>query len=140
MERIVINSTVGIAGLIDVAAKIGIPYHATTSASPWARLASRKALIGAAAARSTAASRSGRFGVDGFFDPLSWARFHGKDTWMFARGGLRVIDTVDQTRDQFESIERSSLDFYASTRNLYRQSRELRIQGGAIAGAELPDL
>ena len=61
--------------------------------------------------------------VDGAFDPLSYARFHGKDTWLFVRSSLRVLDIVDQRRDEFETIERSSFDFYAATRNLYRQSR-----------------
>ena len=78
--------------------------------------------------------------VDGFFDPLSWARFHGKDTWMLARAGLRVLDVVDRQRDQFETIERTSIDFYATTRNLYRQSRNARIRGETSKGTTpLPD-
>jgi len=141
LERIIINSTVGIAGLIDVAARIGIPHHSNDFGITLGKAGVQEGsylvlpLLGPLPPRDLVGS-----GVDGFFDPLSWARFHGKDTWMFARGGLRVIDTVDQTRDQFESVERTSIDFYASTRNLYRQSRELRIRGGAVAGAELPDL
>jgi ABC-type transporter lipoprotein component MlaA len=78
--------------------------------------------------------------VDGAFDPLSYARFRGKDTWMFARSGLRILDTVDRRRDRFETIERSSVDFYATTRNLYRQSRDARIQGQDSSTAQLPDL
>lgn len=141
LERIIINSTVGIAGLIDVAAKIGLPHHSNDFGITLGKAGVQEGsylvlpLLGPLPPRDLVGS-----GVDGFFDPLSWARFHGKDTWMFARGGLRVIDTVDQTRDQFESIERTSIDFYATTRNLYRQSREVRIRGGAVAGAELPDL
>ncbi len=77
--------------------------------------------------------------VDGAFDPLSYARFHGKDTWMFARSGARVLDTVDRRRDEFETIERTSLDFYATTRNLYRQARRAQIHGDD-GGIDLPDL
>jgi phospholipid-binding lipoprotein MlaA len=79
-------------------------------------------------------------GVDGFFDPLSWARFHGKDTWMLVRGSLRVLDVTDRQRDQFDSIERTSVDFYATTRNLYRQNRDAKIKGDqAVSTASLPD-
>ena len=35
-------------------------------------------------------------------------------------------------------IERSSIDFYASTRNLYRQSRNAQIQGDEPAVPESP--
>jgi ABC-type transporter lipoprotein component MlaA len=59
---------------------------------------------------------------------------------MFARSGLRVLDTVDQQRDQFDTIERTSIDFYATTRNLYRQSRNARIRGESASMAPLPDL
>jgi len=141
LGRIVVNSTVGIAGLIDVAARIGLPYHSNDFGITLGKAGVQEGsylvlpLIGPLPPRDLVGS-----GVDGFFDPLSWARFNGKDTWMFARGALRIADTVDQTRDQFDSIERSSLDFYATTRNLYRQSRDARIRGDGAAGAELPDL
>ncbi len=42
--RFMVNSTVGLAGLIDVATEIGIPGHTNDfSASPWARAACMKA-------------------------------------------------------------------------------------------------
>lgn len=141
LERIIINSTVGIAGLIDVAAKIGLPHHSNDFGITLGKAGVQEGsylvlpLLGPLPPRDLVGS-----GVDGFFDPLSWARFHGKDTWMFARGGLRVIDTVDQTRDQFESIERTSIDFYASTRSFYRQSREAQIKGGQPLFQNLPNL
>src|SRR3569832_2254920 len=80
-------------------------------------------------------------GVDGCFDPLSWARFNGKATWMLVRAGLRVLDIVDLQRDQVDTIERTSIDFYATTRNLYRQSSDakIRVETGTST-APLPDL
>jgi phospholipid-binding lipoprotein MlaA len=78
-------------------------------------------------------------GVDGFFDPLSYARFPGKDSWMLARSGLRVLDAVDRQRDQFDAIERTSIDFYATTRNLYRQNRNAKIRGTVTDDAVLPE-
>jgi phospholipid-binding lipoprotein MlaA len=138
--RLVINSTIGIGGLIDVAGKLGIPGHENDFGITLGRNGVAEGsylvlpLIGPLPPRDLVGS-----GVDGFFDPLSWARFHGKDTWMFVRRGLRVLDVVDRQRDQFDTIERTSIDFYATTRNLYRQSRNAKIRGRATDGATLPE-
>ncbi len=37
------------------------------------------------------------------------------------RAGLTVLDKREATLDTVESIERTSIDFYATTRSLYRQ-------------------
>jgi phospholipid-binding lipoprotein MlaA len=140
LGRIVVNSTIGIAGLIDVAGNIGLPYHSNDFGITLGKSGVQEGsylvlpFIGPLPPRDLLGS-----GVDGFFDPLSWARFHGKDTWMFARSGLRVLDTVDQQRDSFETIERTSIDFYATSRNLYRQSRDARIRDENTADAQLPE-
>ena len=139
--RILINSTVGIGGLIDVAGKLGIAYHDNDFGITLGQngIAEGSYLVlpfvGPLPPRDLLGS-----GVDGFFDPLAYVQFHGKDTWMFARAGLRVLDTVDRQRDQFDAIERTSIDFYATTRNLYRQSRGARIRGESASTAPLPDL
>src|SRR5689334_893648 len=81
--RIVINSTVGIGGLIDVASKIGIPGHdndfgitlGKNGIAEWSYLVLPFAgplppryLLGTA--------------VDPAFNPLTYVRFHGMGTWM----------------------------------------------------------
>ena len=57
---------------------------------------------------------------------------------MLVRGGLRTLDTVDDRRNEFDTIERTSIDFYATTRNLYRQSRDAQIRG-EDSKIQLPD-
>ena len=141
LGRIVINSTVGIGGLIDVAGKLGIPYHDNDFGITLGQngIAEGSYLVlpfvGPMPPRDLLGSA-----VDGAFDPFNYARFSGRHTLLYARAGLRVLDTVDRQRDQFDSIERSSIDFYATTRNLYRQSREARIRGEESAITQLPDL
>ncbi|HWU54523.1 MAG TPA: VacJ family lipoprotein [Rhizomicrobium sp.] len=141
--RIVINSTVGIGGLIDVASKIGIPGHdndfgitlgkngiaeGSYLVLPFAGPLPPRDLLGTA--------------VDTGFDPLTYIRFHGKDTWMVVRFGIGILDSRTSTLDAVETIERSSIDFYATTRNLYRQSRNAKINEGRPSGAsdDLPNL
>ena len=141
LGRIVVNSTIGLGGLIDVAAKIGIPYHDNDFGITLGQNGIAEGsylvlpLVGPMPPRDLLGSA-----VDGVFEPFNYARFSGRHTFLYARSGLRVLDTVDQRRDEFESIERSSLDFYATTRNLYRQSRDARIRGEDSSTVQLPDL
>ncbi len=139
--RIVINSTVGIGGLIDVASKVGIPYHdndfgitmgkagaaeGSYLVLPFAGPAPPRDLVG--------------IGVDIAFDPLTYVTFHGSDTWMVVRFGMGVLDSRTSQLDAVETIERSSIDFYATTRNLYRQSRNAKINEGKTGPGSNDDL
>jgi phospholipid-binding lipoprotein MlaA len=141
LGRLVVNSTVGLGGLIDVASKIGIPYHDNDFGITLGQngIAEGSYLVlpflGPLPPRDLLGS-----GVDGFFEPLSYARFDGRSTLFTIRSAVRILDAVDRSRDQFETIERSSLDFYATTRNFYRQSRNARIRGEDSGAAPLPDL
>ena len=140
--RIVINSTVGIGGLIDVASKLGIPGHdndfgitlgqngvaeGSYLVLPFAGPLPPRDLLGVV--------------VDQAFDPLTYVRFHGKDTWMVVRFGIGILDSRTSQLDAIEAIERSSIDFYATSRNLYRQSRNAKINNGKAGGPDdLPNL
>jgi phospholipid-binding lipoprotein MlaA len=141
LGRIVINSTIGLGGLIDVAGKMGMPYHNNDFGITLGRNGIAEGsflmlpIFGPMPPRDLLGS-----GVDGAFDPFTYARFHGKDTWMFARTGLRISDTVSSRRRDFESIERTSVDFYATIRNLYRQNRNAQIRGEDANTTALPDL
>ena len=144
LGRILINSTIGLGGLIDVASKIGIPYHdndfGVTLGQSGVAEGSYLVLpfVGPLPPRDLVGS-----GVDGAFDPLSYAHFPGHRILQLSRSAVRILDTVDRNRDDFETIERSSVDFYATTRNLYRQSRNAKIHGDDEDGnafVNLPDL
>ena len=144
LGRIVVNTTVGIGGLIDVASKIGIPYHDNDAGITLGKGGVFEGsylvlpFIGPLPPRDLVGS-----GVDGAFDPLSYAHFSGHHVLQLSRSAVRILDTVDQRRDDFENIERTSVDFYATTRNLYRQNRNAKIRGGEEdnnAFVNLPDL
>jgi len=140
--RIVINSTVGIGGLIDVASKIGIPGHDNDFGITLGKngIAEGSYLVLPFAGPLPPRDLLG-VGVDQAFDPLTYVRFHGKDTWMVVRFGIGILDSRASTLDAVETIERSSIDFYATTRNLYRQSRNAKInEGTATPTDDLPNL
>jgi phospholipid-binding lipoprotein MlaA len=140
--RLIINTTIGIGGLIDVAGKLGIPGHDNDFGITLGQngVAEGSYLVlpifGPLPPRDLVGT-----GVDSFFDPLTWARFDNKATWLLARSGLKTLDVMDRQQEQFDTIERTSIDLYATTRNLYRQSRNAKIKGEkATSAAPLPDL
>ncbi len=140
--RILINSTVGIGGLIDVASKIGIPGHDNDFGITLGKngIAEGSYLVLPLAGPMPPRDLLGT-GADLAFDPLNYVRFHGKDTWMAVRFGIGILDGRASMLDEVETIERSSIDFYATTRNLYRQSRNAKINDGRTTPADdLPNL
>jgi phospholipid-binding lipoprotein MlaA len=138
-SRFVVNSTVGIAGLVDVAAKIGIPGHENdfgiTMGKGGVAEGSYLVLpfIGPRPPRDLVGN-----GVDIGFDPLTYITWNNSSLYMMIRAGASVLDSRAATIDQVESIERSSIDFYATTRSLYRQNRNAQIRGEA-ANQDLPN-
>jgi phospholipid-binding lipoprotein MlaA len=140
--RIIINSTVGVGGLVDIASKIGIPGHENDFGITLGKndIAEGSYLVLPFAGPLPPRDLLGT-GVDIAFDPLTYARFHGSETWMVVRFGIGVLDTVSSQQDAVDSIERSSIDFYATTRNLYRQNRNAKINDGKAGATDnLPNL
>jgi phospholipid-binding lipoprotein MlaA len=138
--RFMVNSTVGLAGLIDVASKVGIPYHdndfGITLGKAGAAEGSYLVLpfFGPKPPRDLVGT-----GVDIAFDPLTYMSWNNSTLYMIIRSGLGVLDSRAASIDEVETIERSSIDFYATTRSLYRQNRAAQINGGKSDNADLPN-
>jgi len=138
--RFMINSTVGLAGLIDVASKVGIPYHdndfGITLGKGGAAEGSYLVLpfVGPKPPRDLVGS-----GVDIAFDPLTYISWNNSTLYMIVRAGLGVLDSSAANIDAVESIQRSSIDSYATTRSLYRQNRNAQIHDGAAQNSDLPN-
>jgi phospholipid-binding lipoprotein MlaA len=137
--RFFINSTVGLAGLIDVASQMGIPGHdndfGITLGKGGAAEGSYLVLpfVGPRPPRDLVGN-----GVDVAFDPLTYITWNNSTLYIIIRGGLSVLDSRTANIDAVESIERSSIDFYATSRSLYRQNRNAQIRGDA-ANQDLPN-
>jgi phospholipid-binding lipoprotein MlaA len=138
--RFVINSTIGVGGLIDVAAKAGIPSHDNDFGITLGKAGAAEGsyLVLPFAGPKPPRDLVGE-GVDIAFDPINYLDWGGVTLFQLVRGGLGVIDSRAATIDQVESIERSSIDFYATTRSLYRQHRAAQINGGKAKIENLPN-
>jgi phospholipid-binding lipoprotein MlaA len=78
-------------------------------------------------------------GVDVAFDPLTYMSWNDSTLYMIIRAGLGVLDERAAQIDAVESIERSSIDFYATTRSLYRQNRAAQIHNDQTPNQDLPN-
>ncbi|MEQ1756223.1 MAG: VacJ family lipoprotein [Micropepsaceae bacterium] len=139
--RFGINSTVGIGGLVDVAKELDIPYHDEDfgqTLGTWG-VGEGPYLYMLVMGPSNARDLTG-FVVDRGLDPLTYVNW-GNDDLEYApvaRTVLNVIDLRARNIETLDEIERSSVDYYASIRSLYRQSRADAIRNGAPS-TDLPD-
>lgn len=141
LGRFLVNSTLGLGGLIDVGTKIGIPGHTTDFGITLGKAGAAEGsylvlpLAGPKPPRDLVGT-----GVDIAFDPLTYISWHGSTYYLIGRALLGFLDDRSANIESVESIQRSSIDFYATTRNLYRQSRAAQINGGKSDLSDLPNL
>jgi phospholipid-binding lipoprotein MlaA len=132
LERFALNSTLGVAGLFDVATRMGVPDHSEDFGQTLGVWGVREGpylvipFLGPDPPRDLTGDVA-----DIFMDPLTYIKFHGSDTWYAVRSGVDVLDLRARNVDTVEQIERTSIDFYATTRSLYRQYRNAEIRNGA---------
>ncbi len=138
--RFTLNSTLGIGGLVDVAAKMGIPSHDNDFGITLGRWGLGEGpflmlpLMGPAPPRDL----TGKI-VDIFLDPLFYVSWRDKIYYDLGLGLISVIDLRAQNIDTLASIERTSVDYYATTRNLYLQYRKAAVNRGKPDVENLPN-
>jgi phospholipid-binding lipoprotein MlaA len=142
LGRFLLNSSVGIGGIFDAATPIGIPGHGEdfgqtlgkwgVGEGPFLMLP----LLGPSNPRDVAGLATDVF----LLDPTNHIHFKHHFWWAAGRQYLVVLDLKAQTYETLQGIERSSVDYYAALRNLYRQNRANEIRNGQAAEpADLPD-
>jgi phospholipid-binding lipoprotein MlaA len=130
--RFVINSTIGIGGVVDVAGRWGIPYHEEDlglTLGAWG-MPEGPYLVVPVLGPSTPRDLGGQV-AEGFGDP--WNRLVSGNPytlyWIpFVRGGVSGVDQRSRYIEALADIERTSLDYYATIRSLYRQRRAALIR------------
>ena len=133
--RFLINTTIGIVGIFDVAEKMGFPeyekedYGQTLGAlgvGPGCYLV--LPVLGPSTVRDTVGSLANVVGGDPWYNVTvanDTQHFSDIDYW-----GTRVMTGIDfraKNLDSFENLENNSMDFYASVRSLYLQDRQKKI-------------
>lgn len=123
-----INSTAGIGGLFDIPANSGWKPRKEDFGQTLAVWGFEEGpyLVLPIAGPSTARDTVG-LGVDILTDPLTWLLTPG---WSYVRSGAATIDSTAREHDRIAEARQGSIDFYATTRSLYRQTRAREIANG----------
>ncbi len=127
--RFLVNSTVGVGGVFDVAKHVGYPDHAADGgltlaiwgipSGPYLYLP----LFGPSGVRDGI----GR-GVDSAVSPYTWVTFNGVNHLNAISTGLSAVDGVAPHIDELKKLNEQALDPYATQRSLYRQVQQTRVE------------
>lgn len=123
--RFVVNSTVGVLGLVDVAAMIGLPYEQEDfgqTLGVWG-LGHGPYMVLPLMGPSSLRDASGML-VDGYADPLRIYLYNtNQEEWHYARIAATAISTREELLDVLEDLQKNSFDYYAAMRSAYIQRR-----------------
>jgi phospholipid-binding lipoprotein MlaA len=131
--RFLINTTVGVLGIFDVATKWGYPNHDSDFGMTMAQWGVPEGpflflpVLGPSDPRDAAG-----FGIDIAMDPFTWIatgpNHPGWTAFSWTRYGLNAIDSRERVLDALDQIKKTALDPYATFRSLYRQHRHAQIE------------
>jgi phospholipid-binding lipoprotein MlaA len=128
--RFLINTTVGVLGVFDVAKDWGYPDHDADfglTLGLWG-LPEGPFLFLPVFGPSNPRDAVG-LGVNAAMDPFTWV---GQGTAVraldWSRFGINALDQRERHLDDVDSIKKTALDPYATFRSLYRQHRQARIE------------
>ncbi len=130
VARFAVNSTLGIAGFVDLAGRWGLPYHDNdfgVTLGVWG-LGPGPYLVLPVLGPSDPRDLAGRV-ADGYADPWTYTASDQGYVWTTFLGG--VIDGIDTRARNIKTLadlERTSLDYYAAIRALYLQRRAALIR------------
>lgn len=142
--RMFVNTTLGIGGMIDLAAELGMPEHREDfgqTLGAWG-VGEGFYLVLPILGPSNPRDAIGRLLIDSYFDPLgTYLDNIDEDEISIAldatRGLLKYADVVEE----LDQIKRTSVDYYAALRSLYRQKRNAEISNGSdLDLPPIPDL
>ena len=143
--RLVLNTTVGILGIFDVADKMGFPEYVKEDygqtfgkwgMGPGCYLV--VPVLGPTTIRDTAGGFVNVMGGDPYYNLSSNGNNEYLDGKLYAATKLiTAVDFRSKNIESFENLEKNSIDFYASVRSLYLQDRENKINNNQRGNLEI---
>jgi phospholipid-binding lipoprotein MlaA len=133
-ERFVINTTLGLGGILDPATAMGRPRHAEDFGQTLAVWGAGEGFylflpgFGPSSARDVAG-----FGVDVLLDPLFWIALeprHGLEALVVTRSTTTPLSQREALIETVDRVRAESLDPYATFRSGWRQQRQREIRNG----------
>ena len=133
--RFIVNTTVGVLGLFDVAQHLGLTGYekedygqslATLGVGPGCYIV--LPILGPSTARDTVGSTLNFFGGDPWYNVTvrNDTQYFNEANYYYSKG-VSGVDFRAKNFDSIENLEKNSLDFYASVKSLYLQDRQQKI-------------
>ena len=133
--RFIINTTVGILGIFDVANKMGFSEYEKEdygqTLGVWGVGAGCYVvlpILGPSTIRDTAGSFVNVMGGDPYYNMSTHGnnQYLDRSDYMLTKT-LTAVDFRSRTIESFDNLEKNSMDFYASVKSLYLQDRQRKI-------------
>lgn len=143
--RLAINTTVGVGGLYDAADKLfGIEGHDEDfgqTLGAWG-VGEGFYLVLPILGPSNPRDAIGEHVIDAFFDPINlWAANTDREGIKWGRAGVGAIHKYSGLMDELAQTKKTSIDYYATIRSIFRQKREADIRNGDdVDLPPIPDL
>jgi phospholipid-binding lipoprotein MlaA len=128
LTRFVLNSTLGVGGLLEAGEAAGLPRHDSDFGQTLARYGVNSGPFLMLPVFGPSTVRDG-FGsiVDLAFQPLTYILGPGQFLVNFYISGGSSLTALDANRDKIDALEMSSVDFYAALRSAYLQNRRAAV-------------
>ncbi|MEL6363628.1 MAG: VacJ family lipoprotein [Pseudomonadota bacterium] len=140
LGRFLMNSTLGLAGLMDPASEVGLERHgedfgqtlAVWGVPPGPYLF--VPLLGPSSLRDAPTML-----IDAFFNPATYVGGAAATYYNVSTAGANAITLREQFQEPLVNLEENSLDFYTSYQSFFLQARRNAIFNGRIDVDSLPD-
>lgn len=144
LSRFVINTSIGIGGLFDVAETAGLDYEQEDFGQTMAVWGMDHGaymvlpVIGPSSVRDTVG-----FVVDSYADPVRiYLENIDEEHWNYVRWGATALDKREELLDALADLRRNSFDYYAAVRSAYHQRRIALVNDndpGDFGAPDIPD-
>lgn len=138
--RFLVNSVVGIGGIIDVATELDLPSQDNGFSITLGRYGVGQGpylyipFAGPATVRSLVGSVA-----DGFMDPRYWIRYPNRDVINVSLGLVHGLDLRGENDGALKSLTADATDPYATIRSAYLQNQQSLVNGDKNEVEALPD-
>lgn len=133
LARFIVNTVTGMGGIADVASGIGLAEHQEDFGQTLGVYGIGEGLYLVLPLLGPTNPRDaiGKYVVDPYFDPLGlYLANTDRDAAAYSRLGVSAVDEYAGLVDELEQIKKTSVDYYAAIRSLYRQKRLTEISNG----------
>ncbi len=140
LARFSINSTLGLAGLFDIAKRAGINGHTEDMGQTLATYGINRGpyimlpILGPSNFRDATG-----FVLDFGLEPMTYMRFKGRTAVLYGRFGVNGVSVREASLDTIKTLRDNSVDEYASLKSAYEQLRANAISDGKVNVDDLPD-